>query len=103
MCKMDMQVQFLRCKHKHKILYVGEDGLNRSTRIKRKLTFLQVPCICGELFLALPLSGLCLVIRISVRPGYGPNQTAISYYFTQIVDVIGVQAIFCPGGGGGGG
>ena len=65
MCKMDMQVQFLRCKHKHKILYVGEDGLNRSTRIKRKLTFLQVscdhkktktvPCICGELFLALPL------------------------------------------------
>ena len=57
---------------------VGEDGLNRSTRIKRKLTFLQVscdhektktvPCICGELFLALPLSGSSLVIRISVRP-----------------------------------
>ena len=45
---MYMQVQFLRCKHKHKRLYDGEDGLNRSTRIntriKRKLTFLQVSC-----------------------------------------------------------
>ena len=48
---------------------VGEDGLNRSTRIntriKRKLTFLQVfldhkkikTVPCGELFLALPLKG----------------------------------------------
>ena len=26
-CKMDMQVQFLRCKHKHKGLYVGGDDL----------------------------------------------------------------------------
>ena len=40
---------------------VGEDGRNRSTRIntriKRKLTFLQVSVPCGELFLALPLKG----------------------------------------------
>ena len=52
---MDMQVQFWRCKHKHKRLYVGEDGLNRSTRINTRIKRKTVPC--GELFLALPLKG----------------------------------------------
>ena len=65
----------------------GGDGLNRSTRIntriKCKLTFVQVSCDhkktktvpCGELVLALPLSGATLIIRISVWPRYCPTHT----------------------------
>ena len=35
-CKMDMQVKFLRCKHKRTRLYVGEDGLTEKHKNKLK-------------------------------------------------------------------
>ena len=47
---------------------------------------------CGELFLALLLSGSSLLIKISVRPhSYIRLAAAISYYFTQIAYVKGIK------------
>ena len=102
---MDMQVQFQQCKHKHsmvlnrgayaqhKRLCFGEDGLNRgiriNTRIKRtcKLTL-----NCGELFFLLCRCQVPVCYKISLGPrSYIRLAAVISYYFTQIVNVMGIE------------